>query len=213
MAPKRNPNDRNLVAEEKRKAAKTGRFELSTGITVITKPIDYVYISAIGNSVELPEKPTYTVRTSRGREEQYPLDDKVVEQSPEFKEVWQKWKIDMGTALQQQGRLTTRAMFLDGTEPEDPNWYDEKWERRMKQIGFKLPDDPTDLWLLYLETGINSVEAAELTMAIMRLTTLPEEAIQAAEETFRDMVRPDQGSGDVEESGADPQGVASGAVA
>lgn len=213
MTAKRNPNDRNAVAEAKRKqAARPNTFVLSSGIEVELLPIDYIEINDIVESVQIPEKPTYETRTSRGRVEHHPLDDKVVEQSPEYKEVWQQWKVDYSNALREQSKRSTRAIFLDGTVvPED--WYDAKWERRMKLIGYKLPDDPEERWLLYLETGINKTEAAELVIAIMRLTTLPEEVIQAAEDTFRDSLRADAGSGDMENAAAASPGTAGGEVA
>lgn len=210
---KRHPNDRNAVALAKRKQAeKPDTFPLSSGIEVKLNVIDYVAISDIVDSVEIPEKPTYTTRTVSGREEKFPLDDEVVEQSPEYAEVWKEWKINYSNALREQSKRSARAIFLDGTTPPE-DWYDAKWERRMKLIGYKLPTDPDERWLLYLETGIGKEEAAELVIAVMRLTTLPEEVIQAAEGTFRDSLRADAGSGDVEDAGADSQGVAPGEMA
>lgn len=217
MAPKRNPNDRNLVAEETRRASsaapiKSEHVDLSTGVGLTIFTISYTEINTIVNSVQLPEVPTYETRTSRGRVEHYPLDAKVVEQSPEYADIWRKYRHDLGTALQEQGIRSTRAIFLDGTKP-DEGWEDLEWERRMKILRIKLPIDPDELWLFYLETGLKPEEAAELVMKIMRLTTLPEEVIQAAEDTFRDSLRADDGRDDVENVGADQERVAAGQMA
>lgn len=214
--PKRNSNDRNAKAIAERKAAAkpdtfilTSRYDPALTIEVKLRPISYIEINEIVESVDIPEKPTYETRTSSGRVERFPLDDKVVEQSPEYEEEWKQWKLDYSNALREQSKRSTRAMFLDGTIVPD-DWYDAKWERRMRLISYKLPTDPEELWLLYLETGITKEVAGELVIAIMSLTTLPEEVIEAATQTFRDSLRADIGSGDLDVVGTDPQGVAIG---
>lgn len=205
MSPvKRNANDRNQLAIDKAAqtaAIKSQHITLSTGVGLTLLTIDYMVINQIQMSVEIPEVPTYETKTAGGRVEYYPMDAKVVEQSPEFAEEWRDYRRKLGAALQEQAQRTSRAMFLDGTKP-DEGWFDNVWERRMRLLKVKLPTDPDDKWLLYLETGLDSIEAAELVMKIMRLTTLPEELIQAAEDTFRDTVRADEGRGELEVAGA-----------
>ena len=184
--------DRNEVALEKRREDnKPQTFVTKSGVEIKLKDLDLLFVQQVTNSVHIPAVPTYTIKTASGRQETYPLDKVVVEQSPEFKPIWEKYLTDLANAQAEQARRSTRAIYLEGTEAPD-DWYDAAWEKRMKIIGIALPEDREERWIQYLETALSTEESMRLIQSIIRRTSLPEEVIQQAEDAFRDTLRTDE---------------------
>lgn len=180
----------------------------SGGVRFKLKEPDLEYIQSVISSVEFPEAPTYEVKMGlSGRVQQYPLDAKVVKQSPEYKPVWNAYLTKLNEAQRIQASLGLRVTFLEGTEPPEEEWYDEKWEKHMRLIGMKIPTDPEERWLFYLTNGgLTADQTIEITGDIVRLAGIPEEYIQQAENSFRGGLRADEEPGGLEDAGPDPEG-------
>lgn len=207
---KRNPNDRNEIAVEKarRQAEDLDHFTLSDGRQIELKNIDPIFLQGVLGMVEQPDVPLYDVTLASGRIVQYPMDEKVAEQTPELMPVWRQYILEATAAAALGMKLMTSTMILDGTVVEE-DLKDPVWERKMKLIGAKLPTDPTERWVLYLRSKMTQDELLALTGKIMRRTGVPEEYIAAAEATFPDPVPGgSERSDDLAEPDADPQEVA-----
>lgn len=208
---RRNPNDRNEVAVQKAKAKAKAEdldhFTLQDGTVVELKDIDAIFLQAVMGMVEYPERPKYDVTLASGRVVQYPMDEKVAEETPELKPIWSQYIFDQAKAAGDEMRLMTGTVILDGTKMPE-NWKDERWERRMRIIGAQLPEDIEERWVLYLRTKISQSDIISLTGKIMRRTGVPEEYIDAAEASFRDIVPGGQGKpGELDDAETDPGGV------
>lgn len=207
MPAKRHPNDRNERAAQKRMNTESvDELVLKDGTTVALKNVDPIFIQTVINSVEYPKRPTYEVKMASGRIDKYPMDEKVAEQSPELAPLWTKYRMDTQAAEAEQMKRMTRALILDGTVMPEV-WEDREWERRMKIVGIDLPEDPEELWVVYLESKMTTAESVALTGKIMRRTGVPEEFILAAEDSFRGQVHGElDGAGDVADADADTRG-------
>lgn len=175
-----------------RKTEKADRtlWKSSSGMEVRLQAIDPLFIQTVARSVKIPDVPMYETKTYTGRIEMHAYDAKAAEQTPGGMEIWTKYQTELAEATSEQNDRVLQAVFLDGTvRPE--NWQDAKWFKRMKIIGMDLPDDEDELWVLYLRTSLSQEDVVSLSSAIIRMAGVPEEMIEAAEEIFRESVRPD----------------------
>lgn len=206
---KRNANDRNEIAVQKakRQAEDLDHYTMPDGRVLTLKNIDPTFLQMVLATVEYPDKPSYEAKLASGRIELFPMDEKVVEQSPELKPLWDKYVGEMALASNKELDLMTRTMILDGTVIE-PGWSDPNWERRMRIVGAKLPTDPEERWVMFIRHKMNFQQVLELTGKIMRRTGVPEELIDAAESSFRDQVPSGSGRpGDLAEPETDSSAV------
>lgn len=204
---KRHPNDRNEKFLRKTFGGESlDVLELSDGTKIQLKDVDPLFINSAINSVTYPKLPTYEVKLASGRIEKYPMDEKVAEQSPELKPLWDEYVKEMQRAQGEQMTRMTRAIILDGTVIPD-EWEDRTWERRMRIVGIPLPEDPEERWVMYLESKMTTPESVALTGKIMRRTGVPEEMITAAEDSFRGALRGERDeAGDVADADGDARG-------
>lgn len=163
-------------------------FKSSKGVEIRLQSVDPLFLQTVSRSVKIPEVPTYETKTMSGRIEVHPFDAKAAEQTPGGVEIWQKYQSELADAIAEQNDRVLRAAFLDGTvRPKE--WHDERWFKRMRIVGIDLPDDEDELWVMYLLTTLSQEDIATLTTKIIRLTGVPEEMIEAAEEIFRSGIR------------------------
>lgn len=205
---KRHPNDRNekAVQAARVEALDLGSYTLKDGTKLILHDPDPIFLSSVMNSVSEPKKPSYEVTLASGRKEQYPMDEKVAEQSPELKPIWDQYLLDSAAYATKSMELMLRAVLLDAVELEG-GINDPAWERRMRIVGVQLPQDSDELRVFYLMGKIDLEDRVGLIGKVMRRTGVPEEIIGAAEDSFRSEVRdrsrrPD----DVADPGADARG-------
>lgn len=203
MAVKRHANDRNEQALKKRLSPESvDELVLKDGTTIKLRDVDPLFIQTVINSVQFPKRPTYTVTLASGREESYPMDEQVAEQSPELEPQWKAYVQGTQQAEAEQMKRMTRAIILDGTVIPD-TWEDRAWERRMKIVGIDIPDDPEERWVMYLESKMTTAESVALTGKIMRRTGVPEEFVTAAEDSFRDSLHGErEGAGELADADA-----------
>jgi hypothetical protein len=184
----------------KKQAAKS-EFVTEGGMVIELRRIDPVFIQWVTRSVTMPEVPTYEVKTFSGRIEKHKMDPESAAETEGGLALWEQYLKDVAEAEAEQTERSIRAVLLEGTQRPDP-FFDEKWERRMKIIGVTVPDDPDEYWVQYLTTSLTSTDITSLFTAVIRMTGVPEEVIQRAEESFRDSVRDGQRPGELEESSA-----------
>lgn len=175
-----------------RKSEKTDRtlWKSSGGIEIRLQAIDPLFVQTVARSVKIPDVPTYDTKTYTGRIETHAFDAKAAEQTPGGMEIWNRYQTELAESTSEQNDRVLQAVFLDGTVRPD-NWTDAKWFKRMKIIGVDLPEDEDELWVLYLRTSLSQEDVVSLSSSIIRLAGVPEEMIEAAEEIFRESVRPD----------------------
>lgn len=197
MAVKRNENDRNARALKARKdKVIPGTFTTTDGtnrvIKLKDKP-DLMFIQQVIHSVEWPEAPTYTVQIG-SRTKDYPLDMEVVKQTEdpvekaELRRKWVQYQQDLTDASMEMSKRSTGAVFFEGTEVDiDMAETDSKWARKMRIVGWKVPDDPEEKWIFYLQTSLSEDDIKNLSAAVIRRSGgVSEELINAAEEMFLD---------------------------
>lgn len=163
-------------------------YTTKNGIEIRLSQVDPLFIQTVSRSVTIPEVPTYEAKTYSGRIEIHKFDEKAAKQTPGGEEIWANYTRELTEATNEQNDRVLRAIFLDGTvRPE--NWFDPKWFKRMQIVGVDLPDDEDELWVFYLMSSLSQEDILGLSASIIRLTGVPEEMIEAAEEIFRESVR------------------------
>lgn len=212
MAAKRHPNDRNAKALAARLAKQDDdtnldEFFVNEKLTLKLQNMDPRGVQYAMKMIKTPKKPTYEVKLASGRTEQYPMDEKVAEQSPELKGVWDQYVFESAEAENERLSRSTRAVIMDGTVMPD-NWDDADYVRRMKILHAEVPDDPFERWVDYVDSQIGTLQAIQLTFKVMRRTGMtPEDVIGVSEDSFRDLLRGGSGgSGDVENADPDQGG-------
>lgn len=166
-------------------------FTTGRGMKIELRRVDPVFLQSVISSVKMPEIPTYKTTTVSGREETHKMDKEAAEQTEGGKEIWQSYEEDLARKSSEQTERSLRALFLDGTVPPTGAFVDQEWQRKMEIIGVTLPEDPIELWVMYLMMAMSSDDIIRMSSHIMRLTGVDEELIQQAEDSFRDSVPTD----------------------
>lgn len=138
----------------------------SSGISVRTKPISVKLLELFDLNHKSPEPPMMDAEAAGGVIEQVPNPD-----DPEYQEILKEWN-----------RNTTSefiSLILDfGTDIELPE--DDSWIKMLKRTGVKIPDDPDEKRLLYIQTFVmhNFMEDLRIiASAAMRQSGVSEEAV------------------------------------
>lgn len=217
---KRHANDRNEMFIAGKKAKEDpGIFITDKGLEIhLKEKPDLVFIQQAISSVDYPPRPTYTVKVG-SREREYPLDEVVIAQTEDpaekkrLQRAWSNYLTDANEAGMEQTKRATGAMFYEGTVAQE-DFYDPKWERRMKISGWPIPEDPEERWVVYLQTSLSEPEIKRLSAkVVMRSGGVSEEKIAAAVEMFRDSLQDGGGrSDDVVDAGGDSETDRSGEV-
>lgn len=208
MAKRAPARDRNTVAKLKaQRAAMKDEWAAKDGRIIKLKKAELMYIQMASSSVEMPEPPMYTVQVGKASRE-YPVDQTVIDQTEDPAEklrlsmLYRNYLHDLGTAYSEIARRSTAAVFLEGTVVDDEMIdNDENWRRRMKIMGWPVPRDPEERWVLYLQTSLSEKEIEDLSTKVATFSSgVSEEVIRGAEATFPDTVPTDIESGDVEDA-------------
>lgn len=185
-------------------------------ITQPTKPkalriVDgrYFYTNMVGDSIELthfpplqaslaeqaarqrayeqfgePVKPTYTVEDTG---ETFEHDETTLE-TDEQRAAWEKWKQTTESVTAYVGEQMMRFFLFYGVKanPKD----DPEWEARQLHFGIKIPTDPIDKKIHYVQTELvyGQKDIADIARYLMTLAGVREELISAAADSFRDPV-------------------------
>jgi len=198
----------------RKKAEKMGKdapktFTSEAGLEIEIKAVDPIFVQSVLRSVRMPPKPTYTTHTSSGREETFEMDEKAAEQTEGGKELWKSYQTALNEATQEQADRSMRAVFFEGTVSQAVA--DPSWERKMRIIGIQPSFDKDERWVDYLLMSLSMDDVISLANAIMAVTGVDEELIEAAEESFRGSLQPESEEPDGPEG--NPEQVAGGAVA
>lgn len=164
---------------------KTAEFTTSSGVKVLLKPVDPIFIQSVSSSVKIPKTPTYEVTTVSGRVERHKMDAKAAEQLPDGTSLWQQYIDERNEAQTEQSNRILRAILYMGTEVELPS---HDWEKKFRFLGIDVPDDPDERRVFYLTSELTTQDTMALMTQVMRLTGVDEEVVQRAEEAFRNPV-------------------------
>lgn len=164
---------------------KTTNFVTSSGVKVLLKPVDPIFIQSVAGSVKLPKTPTYETTTISGRTERHKMDAKAAEQLPDGASIWTQYIDERNEAQTEQSNRILRAILYVGTECELP---EGDWERKFRFLDIDIPDDPDERRVFYLLSELSTHDTMALMTQVMRLTGVDEEVVQRAEESFRNPV-------------------------
>lgn len=175
-----------MATQKKKEIFTTGK-----GLKIELRRVDPVFLQSVISSVKMPEVPTYTTTTISGRTETHRMDEQAAKETEGGEKLWREYQEELSRASSEQTERSLRALFLDGTVPPKGAFVDPQWQKKMNIIGVRLPDDPDELWVMYLMMAMTSDDIIRMSSHIMRLTGVDEELIQQAEDSFRDSVQTD----------------------
>jgi hypothetical protein len=191
MATKKKEPEETPPVPAKEAEAERAVWTMPNGRKIRLKEADIVFLQMVYESVKIPKVPTYEVEIWGGGAQTHTMTAEYVKNgaSPEEKAEWLNYLMKLGQALSDQTSRVLRATFLEGTHVE-AEINDPAWERRMRIVGFDIPDDPVERWVFYLTTSLKKEDQRSLSDKIVTFVNGPdEEEIQAAVDSFRDSVR------------------------
>jgi hypothetical protein len=173
-------------------------FYTSAGLEVEFEPVSPIVLeeSEAGLLSEYKERgepidiPTYTVETAGGGSQVFEHDEKSL-QTDEDKAKWKAY-VDANQRLlaeQSQLRLEIVLSSLKIQLPED-----NTWERKFKKWHVKVPEDPDEKLMFYIQREILKTPEDLFTAMTQVISTsmkgtVSEEAIEAASKSFRDSIQ------------------------
>jgi len=162
-------------------------FKTKNGLTLELKPVKPMFLQQIIRSVPEPEKPVYETVTASGRVELLPMDEQSAKETPNGEARWAKFQEDTDKYSLAINERVTLALFVKGIRVKGDIDFSE-WEEEMVMFGLEIPEDPRMKIALYLQAELEVSEIVELTQKLMELSSLSEEAIAKAEDSFRGKV-------------------------
>lgn len=172
-------------------------FTTSEGVKIRLKPVDVLKVQTTIRSVEDPPRPTYIeyIGFNKRPNEVEIKDEETAKQVENGEELWRAYQEALDDASSKRTDKSLRIIFLTGTEvPDNDDWVTEKWLAYMDFMGLEIPEIREYAWVTYLLTNYSGEEILQLSQKIMRLTGVPEEILQVAEETFQSAVQDGSGT-------------------
>lgn len=135
-----------------------------------------------------PQPPTYQVQTATGAVETHAHDDSTLETDAD-KAAWAEYVKQRDAAQQQYNLDFMRLILLKGITVEMPQ--DSAWVEEHALMGLTVPEKPLERKLHWLETEVvgNVNDATKIVAGVMLASGMDEEAIRAAEDSFRSDVQ------------------------
>jgi len=161
-------------------------FEASTGIVVKIKPVSRFLIDSLIASKPQFTPPTYEVTTAAGNVEVHYHDDKSIETaSEEEKKIYTDALLFQKQADTEYNKNFFNLMMLYGADLKLPE--DDRWMRKQKKLGIRIPEDEDDLFLHYITTEIFSLEedATDFVAAVLAASGASKEAAEQLQKSFR----------------------------
>lgn len=134
-------------------------------------------------SVKMPKRPMYEARTGGGRVELHPLDEISSLENNLDKARWEVYEEERDEALSERTNASMRATFYYGTVFTPP---DDGWDEDQRLLGIDVPANPELRKAHFLMSMLSMQDMQGLMRAITRSMGVSEEAIKAAEDSFRD---------------------------
>ena len=163
-------------------------FTNSAGIKVILTAMPPMLLQRIAGSVEYPKVPTYDISTVTGEVETYKHTADTLK-TDEDKKTWAKYRGEVDEVENELTNRLLKAILSEATTlvDGDPDGF-KKWITRNKVLGLFLPEDPTELEMVYKEDQVirNKEDAEVVLREVMNLTGITEEVLQNVRNSFPD---------------------------
>jgi hypothetical protein len=168
-----------------KQASKTEVFKTSDGREVQISRVDPMFIQRVINSVKMPKRPTYEVKTLSGRTETHLMDEASATETPGGEDIWKQYSDELTQATNEQNSRLMNALFYMGAKFDVP---DDGWESKWNFLGIDVPEKTQERVAFYLTSELATEDTIGLMTAILRLTGVPEESLREAQDAFRNTV-------------------------
>lgn len=160
------------------------------GVEVKLRPVSAERIDKIGRRMteqarargEPVDPPMYEAKTVTGEIEKHPHDETTLE-TDQDREAWKQHRaasaaLDSAIALRVMDYCFLQGVVTDGPTPE--------WRKMQEWLGEETPEDPLDLKLLYIKTGLleTQIDMALAFAEIGKLTAAGNSAVVEAMADF-----------------------------
>ena len=175
-------------------------FTNSKGITVKLTGVPPLVIPMIADSIDYPEKPTYSIETVTGDVEIHEHDETTLA-TDEDKEVWAKYQLAYENAEEELTAKMLNAILIEGVFVEEITSA-ERWIKRQQLMGIPVSDDEEERLLHYKQSEIarSSSDIEFIMDKVMELTGVNPEDLALARSSFQDPVEPEPQAGEGEGS-------------
>jgi hypothetical protein len=168
-----------------KQATKTEVYTTSDGREVQIARVDPMFIQRVINSVKMPKRPSYEIKTLSGRTETHLMDAESAKETPGGEDIWEQYSTELAQATNEQNSRLMNALFYMGTKCDVP---DDGWESKWSFLGIDVPEKPDERRAFYLTSELPTEDTIGLMSAILRLTGVPEESLREAQDAFRNSV-------------------------
>jgi hypothetical protein len=163
--------------------SETGVYTTRKGVVIGLRLFSPALRDKVRQSVEFPEVPIYVAKTAGGGKEEHEYTADMIETDDE-RAMWAEYQGKrLAAELLLYERLGKLAL-IRGTEVEVP----EGWEREQRFYGVKVPKDPIERKLHWIETEAveSNDDLSALILAILQHQSTTEEERAAAAASFPD---------------------------
>lgn len=165
--------------------SKENIYTSTKGIDIPLKAISQFKIDAFRASREIPPAPTYEAEVLGGEKETLELDEIAAESQGRMDE-WKEYQAALAKERTEFGVNFNRLITYEGVDLDAPG-EDSDWEKSCKALGLKIPNNPVDRKVFYINTELLGTpeDMGQLVTAIFESSKFSPEVIKKMKETFR----------------------------
>lgn len=158
-------------------------FTTSRGATFTLQPIAFL-LEQYSQTHQLPEPPTYEIKTMGGAVETHEHDETTL-QTDEDRHKWAEYQLTLAHCKRDRNRGLLRIILLKSVQVTMPS--DESWMREQEALGITVPADPIERKLHYIQTELlgGKKDIEELLLRSFEISGADEEAVAQARALFR----------------------------
>lgn len=169
-------------------------YTTTVGKTIRLKGLPSMLIEKIQGSVKMPDPPTYAATTAGGDVENHFHNETTLdvegdpEQTAKNHKAWEEYIAERDRINAELSERMMKLMLIKGTEVEMPN--DDEWIEEQVFVGAdisKIPEDRLGRKYYYIVTEVigSPDDLNNIMNTIMKISGVGEEAVLAAEASFR----------------------------
>jgi hypothetical protein len=161
--------------------SETGIYTTRKGVAIRLRLFSPALRDKVRQSVEFPEVPIYVAKTAGGGKEEHEYTADMIETDDE-RAMWAEYQGKLAAANLLLYERLGKLALIRGTEVDVP----EGWEKEQRLYGVKVPKDPLERKLHWIETEAveSNDDLSALILAILRYQSVTEEERAAAAASF-----------------------------
>jgi hypothetical protein len=175
------------IPNKNSKPKSTDTLTTSKGITVRIVGVSQLWLDKLRTAVKFPDPPKYSVTTVTGDVEYHSHDETTLE-TDEDRRLWAEYQAETAKAEFRRNEMITKYVLTKGVEVDIPD--SGEWIDMNAFLGIDLPTNPIERKYEYVRSEVvgTAEDLAEIISKVMELSGVPQEALEEAKASFRDLL-------------------------